>query len=479
MIYKFLEEINLTNSSNDKLKVLEKYKDDATVTQVLALAYDRVRFTYGVSYNTIKNCSNLEYFEPTVDLAFAIGELSKLISREVTGNTAVKLIKDIIAATSPEDGDIIKKIIDRDLRINAGKTQINKVHPGLITKPAYMRCGVFNAKTAKKIKFPALIQKKADGTYREFVVHNGTVTCNSRSGEVYTYPKIFNTISTFADGHYFGELTVKTCDTLVCVMETGLKPEEAADSTHKVTQAILKHKLSGPYILPREIGNGMINSDDVPHDNLVLELWDFVSMKEHGNSINKIKNKTQYERRFRDLELIVNPSLETVKVIEYLKVFNIQEALEQTSVWMKDGFEGGVLKNLDGVFRDGTSPDQLKLKLVISLEMRFTGFTEGTGKNAGYFGAVTFENDDGTIKGKVGVSTMTEKMRDEIHFNREKYLGRVFEVECNDITLAEGSATYSLSHPRFIEMRNDKDETDTLERAFELREMAMTLGEIE
>jgi hypothetical protein len=50
-------------------------------------------------------------------------------------------------------------------------------------------------------------------------------------------------------------------------------------------------------------------------------------------------------------------------------------------------------------------------------------------------------------------------------------------VQFNDLTKAEGNDYYALSHPRYIEIRNDKDETDTLEKVLSLREMAMELGE--
>jgi hypothetical protein len=48
-------------------------------------------------------------------------------------------------------------------------------------------------------------------------------------------------------------------------------------------------------------------------------------------------------------------------------------------------------------------------------------------------------------------------------------------VQFNDLTKAEGNDYYALSHPRFIEIRSDKDETDTLEKVQMLREMAMDL----
>ena len=45
-------------------------------------------------------------------------------------------------------------------------------------------------------------------------------------------------------------------------------------------------------------------------------------------------------------------------------------------------------------------------------------------------------------------------------------------VQFNDITQARTNDFYALSHPRFIELRDDKNSTDTLERVLELKEMA-------
>ena len=48
-------------------------------------------------------------------------------------------------------------------------------------------------------------------------------------------------------------------------------------------------------------------------------------------------------------------------------------------------------------------------------------------------------------------------------------------VKFNDLMKRETNDYNSLSHPRFIELRNDKDETDTLSRIMDNRDMAMML----
>ena len=62
-------------------------------------------------------------------------------------------------------------------------------------------------------------------------------------------------------------------------------------------------------------------------------------------------------------------------------------------------------------------------------------------------------------------------------FTKEKdnLIGKIITVEFNDLGKAVNSETYSLTHPVFVEIRNDKDETDTLEKVLKLREMAMEI----
>lgn len=81
---------------------------------------------------------------------------------------------------------------------------------------------------------------------------------------------------------------------------------------------------------------------------------------------------------------------------------------------MNKGLEGGVLKSLGMHFKDGTSKEQLKIKLKVDVEVRCTGFIEGT-KGTKYEGknkVVVFETDDGKIKGQC--SGMTDAMVDEV-----------------------------------------------------------------
>lgn len=485
MIHEILNELNLENGSNYKLKVLKKYQNNDLLKRVCEMTYDRVRFTYGMSLKNIDkfNETYIGSGELDISLEEALNELqNQIVSRKLTGHSALAYVCELMMCLPYEDCLILRKIINRDLKINVGRTNINKVWKDLITKPVYMRCDVYSQKTAKNIQYPAYIQLKADGTYRDFTVDGGSVSCVSRSGEEYEYPSIFNDMQDYKDGHYHGELTVVLDDILFEKIKIDLEKLDQKNGTttvQEITDAYNKHKAEcKEYILPRAIGNGLINSDDVPHDNLKLELWHYVTFEEYDIARKKDRknpNTKKYQDSFNELQEIVKGS-KRVHVIPYVIVNNKQEALQQVGKWMADDLEGGVLKSFDMVFKDGTSKEQLKLKLCIDAEMRIIGFKDGTPgtKREGKVGSVLFANDEGTIKGSC--SGFSDDILDDMTNNPEKYSNKVFTVQFNNLTKSRTNTFYALSHPRYIELRNDKDETDTLEKVQALIQMAMELA---
>ena len=444
MILSILEELRATSKTNEKLAILKREIGNDLLKRVLKMTYDNVAFTYGITVPQV------EKFEPEIMKEKMLEEVLDLLeqniaSREITGHDALQYVSSLIATLDEGDGDLIKKIINRDLRINVGKTQINKVWKGLIIRPVYMRCGVYGEKTVKNIGYPAFNQLKADGTYREFHVQNNVVTSRSRSGEAYEYPIIFETMSWYPDGVYVGELTVRG-------------------------------------IQDRSEGNGLINSSEPPHEDIIAELWDYVTLDEYEQAAKKDRKNpcvVPYEDRWNALGAIVKGTDEgsNVGLIDSHIVNNLREALILTSEYMNDGLEGAILKDMGGVFKDGDSKHQLKLKIKIDGDMRIVAFHDGKvgTKREGKVGSLIFENDEGTIKGRT--SGFTDKQMDEFTENKDKYLGRVITVQFNDLTKGEGNDYHALSHPRFIEVRDDKDETDTLEKVFELRDMAINLTE--
>ena len=433
MISDFLSELNESNSSNYKISTLKKYQNSEIVKQLLKLTYDKNNFNFGMSRTRLLGILNESNFPEGIDKIDDYLDLLQENSGKLSGNSAKEFYSLLLQKLTEDSRVILLNILGRDLKCGINIKNINKVFKNLIPKPNYMRCAVFSEKLVKKIHFPAMLQLKMDGTYREFNVSNGTVSAKTRAGEEYFNPVLFKEMMSFPDGYYMGELTI--------------------DGESRFT------------------GNGLINSLNPPLDKIIFTCWDFLTFDEYTGKV-----KTSYIDRFNRLQnLIESRDLKQVKLVENHIVNNVSEALKQVSLWMSEGLEGGVLKDFNNTFKNGTSNTQLKIKLKVDAEMRITGFTEGTPgtKREGKIGAIQFANDEGTIKGQC--SGFSDAELEEFSKNKDSLIGKIISVEFNDITKAENNEYYALSHPRFIEIRNDKNETDDLKKVTQLRDMAKML----
>ena len=433
MISDFLSELNESNSSNYKISTLKKYQNSEIVKQLLKLTYDKNNFNFGMSRTRLLGILNESNFPEGIDKIDDYLDLLQENSGKLSGNSAKEFYSSLLQKLTEDSRVILLNILGRDLKCGINIKNINKVFKNLIPKPNYMRCAVFSEKLVKKIHFPAMLQLKMDGTYREFNVSNGTVSAKTRAGEEYQNEVFFDILKSFPDGYYMGELTI--------------------DGESRFT------------------GNGLINSLNPPLDKIIFTCWDFLTFDEYTGKV-----KTSYIDRFNRLQnLIESRDFKQVKLVENHIVNNVSEALKQVSLWMSEGLEGGVLKDFNNTFKNGTSNTQLKIKLKVDAEMRITGFTEGTPgtKREGKIGAIQFANDEGTIKGQC--SGFSDAELEEFSKNKDSLIGKIISVEFNDITKAENNEYYALSHPRFIEIRNDKNETDDLKKVIQLRDMAKML----
>ena len=92
MIIDILNELNASNSSNYKLEVLKKYKDDDILKKVLKYAYDTINYTYGVSKSRFDDFNDVGTLD-NLNLMFSL--LDYLSSRKYTGNAAISETKNI------------------------------------------------------------------------------------------------------------------------------------------------------------------------------------------------------------------------------------------------------------------------------------------------------------------------------------------------------------------------------------------------
>ena len=122
-------------SSNAKINILEKHKDNEILQSVL-------KYTYSPFINYwVKDYAESKPEKPApgnYTLSDALIDLDKIIGRIVTGNSARAFLEQIDSSLYNGDRKVLRKIISRDLSCGFGIESINKVWPGLVPTVPYI-----------------------------------------------------------------------------------------------------------------------------------------------------------------------------------------------------------------------------------------------------------------------------------------------------------------------------------------------------
>lgn len=430
MIHNILKSLESTNSRNEKIKILEQNFDNELLKRVLSLTYDKM-YTFFISDieapDRFTSKYNLEYA-----LEYALEYLIDNQNRLVRGDKLKDDLYEISKNLSYHDFEVFSKVINRDLRIGVGASSINKVWKNLIFVPPYMRCSSYSDKNLSKINFPAYSQSKSDGLFCNIVVNNGNVQYISRNG---SYLPFHNDLD----------------DKLVKLGNYVLLGEALALDEYG-------------HILDRKDGNGYLNSDDIDTNRVIFHLWDMIPYDDwigglclipYSDRLNQL-SIAQYELNQHNMILI------DTKIVN-----NTSDVLGHFKTIVSDGGEGTVLKNMDSIWKDYTSPNNVKIKIIFDCEVEIVDYKEGTGKHSNMLGAFVCKSKCGQLTVNVG-SGYSDQDRLKFYKNPESYIGKILTVRANDV-ISNVDNTYSLFLPRFVEIRTDKDEADNLETILETK----------
>lgn len=180
LLRKVVDELNLSNSSNDKKDILIKYKDNIFIKKVLFYTYNPFFQYYVTPKNLEKN------YDEDLGLLYCFDDLFEMLDilrkREVTGYKAINSVNDY-CSRNEEYKDLIYKIIGKDLEIRMGDSLINKAIPGLIPTFDVALASKFEDVTVDFLKEKWYASRKLDGVRCCTIVdENGNVTHCSRQG---------------------------------------------------------------------------------------------------------------------------------------------------------------------------------------------------------------------------------------------------------------------------------------------------------
>ena len=438
-VYDAIEAIAATSSKIEKESLIKQAGSDPVFMRTLKAAYDPF-LTYGVRLVP----AGVGTGKKTLEDESVWLLLAALNDRTLSGDDARNALRSMLLSLDKPSSTVLARIVNKDLRAGFSEGSINRVFKGYLPEFPYMRCSLPDKSDMPKWKWEEGVfsQEKADGMFVNVNVDvNRAVHLTTRQG---------SPVSADALGLY--DVIAKT-----------LKPDT---QSHGEVVIVLDDK-----VLPREVGNGILNSvlqgGELPEGHTAqIALWDQIPLSEV-----KSKNKyaVPYQARLRELAMqiktLAGNSTELCLVPTRI-VRSKKEAYAHYRELLRDGKEGTVCKAFDAIWRDGTSKQQVKLKLEVDVDLAITNVVQGTPgtKNDGRPGSLECRTSCGGLI--VNVTVKNEKMRDQIEADPDAWIDRVIAVRANSVMApSDSNEFHSLFLPRFVEdaFRTDKSVADTLE----------------
>ena len=455
------DEISAESSTNQKIKILEKYKDNDLLKHVLYLANSkRVKFYI----------KQIPLYSPTnqVSLEKVLKGLDVLSERKVTGQDAIDHLQEMLSDLSADDAYILERIIEKDCKIGMGTTQMNKVFKNLIEDTPYMGAISFDEKKAKGLFGKGKVvysQIKMDGRYCNAIIRGGEVELESRSGEptVVTGAKFLKELERFEDCVLNGELTManttryESNGIIASIIDIQSKRSERTEVETNKKIAEFEKK------------NGNFQE---ALDSIRFTIWDTITVDEYFDK----KSKTKYNIRLIKVgELIGNAKAKMVSMIKTKICNTYAEAMSHFQEALSNGEEGTIIKAYDGEWKDGKPSHQIKMKLEMDVDLKIVSFNYGAKgtKNENLISSLNCESSDGLVKTRP--QGIKEDMMTYITENQNKLMNTVIKAKCNGLS-KDSDGNYSLLHPAFIELRDDKDTCDSLDDIIKIETMIKELN---
>ncbi len=431
----FVKEITSSNSRKFKQEVLQKYKDDLVIEKYLKIAFDPYT-VYGISDKKLHKVVAWAdaYFKEVFDLfdylaVHNTGKDSDII-------VCQRLLEDV-EAQDMEAATLLEKLICKDLSIGCDAKTINSVIPGCVPQFDCMLANKYFDKPEKLSGKSFAITTKLDG-FRLIAMKDeqGNVSFYSRVGKriegLVEIEEEFR--SGFPNGAVLdGELTVSNY--------FELESKEA----YKAASKIISQK-----------------GDTLKRD-LTYRVFDGMHIDEWCS-----QNCTHsYEERRNLLEGLFGYASAPIPHIELLPVLyrgddtrQVQELLDKV---VSEGGEGVMINLLESTYKFTRCWDIMKVKRMQTLDLRITGFEEGSGRLAGTLGALLVDYKGNIVK--VG-SGFDDQTREEVWKNQVDYLNRIVEISYFETSVATTGSTAGQESLRFPVFKNFRELWDKTEADF-------------
>jgi DNA ligase-1 len=417
--WKIIQELEADNSRLKKEAIIRRESDADNIRffNGVGSALDSFR-TFGVQKVPVSKKDGTGITQTEFD-----DVLRRLEDRTLTGNAMKDVIQDLCDRSNMEQwNDWYRRILIKDLRCGVTHKTINK-HSTIKVPVFECMLADDSKKHEKKLVGDVLIEPKLDGVRVIVIcdVDKDEVKLFSRNGkELLNFPEI---------NKQFDEMLDQMSESMV------FDGEVMSEDFQTLMREI--HKKGGA-----KTKDAKLNLFDC------MPLYNF----QDGSCVDPITERKKWLDRYT-----YGPN---INLVEHVRMnLSDDEGQKQFADYNKmcidRGFEGIMVKPVDGIYECKRSTGWLKVKPFIEVSLTVTDFEEGTGRNAGKLGALVVEGTDMDkfIKTNVG-SGLTDSDREMFWKHRDDVIGRIVEVRADAITQnQETTDEWSLRFPRFLRFR--------------------------
>jgi len=425
--WKIIQELESDNSRLKKEAIIrrESDADNKRFFEGACMALDGFR-TWGIQKVPVSKkdgsgrlFDDSEFFEV----------LDQMEKRELTGNSMIGMVQDLCDRCKMEHwNDWYRRILIKDLRCGVTHKTINK-HSTMKVPVFECMLATDSAKHEKKMVGNVIVEPKLDGV-------RVVVICDVDKDEVKLFSRNGKELSNFPEiNKQFDDMLDQMGESMV------FDGEVMSDDFQTLMREI--HRKGG-----------------AKTKDAKLNLFDCLPLNEFKNGGSNSVNDTILKRKEMLESFNYGPN---INLVEFVKMdLSDEDGQKQFADYNKlcidKGFEGIMVKPINGVYECKRSTLWLKVKPFIEVSLTVKDVEEGTGRNVGKLGALICEGeDDGKfIKTNVG-SGLSDTDREVYWKYMNKVVGQVVEVRADAITQNQDAKDeWSLRFPRFLRFRGFK-----------------------
>lgn len=421
-VKEIIKQLESTSSSNEKIKIMKKNKDNELFKKVLIYTYDK-NLKFKVSKKSIKPRDGKSKWN---DLFEMLDELSQ---SNINNDLKMNVNRFLGSIEDEEIRDLVIKILLKDLKCNISVKSINKAIQGLIFDFQVMKASAYNDKTKegfiKKARKQGYIMSiKRNGERGEVIKENGKIIIKSRQNKL--YEDLIDLEKAFKDmpdnTFYEGELLA---------FNPNGEEWKTSEDQFKLTNKIL-------------------HTDGEKH-GIYIELFDMIPLEDFKNGESKIKAKDRRKNIDKLVDKVDNELIHKAETIyQGTNTDLIQEKLEEVSDCSKH--EGLMIILNDSIYESKRVNYHLKVKLWQTMDLKVIGLKESIEK-PNTLGSLIVD-----FKGeKQGVSGISDSLKELWWNNSKEIIGKVIEVKYKSIT-KDKEGNESLQFCTFVRVREEGKE---------------------